>query len=64
MKQKLKNAQLITLLSGCALGMFAFVKGGSMPMSPLKENYIVLMGFAELLVIYSLVSIFTTNKSK
>jgi hypothetical protein len=63
MKQTLRNAQLTTLLFGCALAIFAFIKGASLQMSPLKQNYILLIGFAELIVIFSLVSIFVTRKN-
>ena len=64
MKKNLKNAQLITLLFGCLLGMFSFVKGASYTIdNPMKQNYLILIAFSELLVIFSLISIFT-NKSK
>jgi hypothetical protein len=64
MKNTLRTAQMITLFSGIMLGTSAFVVGATMTMdNPIKHNLILLMGFAELLVIFSLVSIFTT-KSK
>ena len=53
---------MITLFSGIALGTSAFVVGATMTMdNPIKHNMILLIGFAELLVIFSLVSIFTTK---
>ncbi len=58
----LKNAQLTTLLFGCAIAIFAFIKGASMGMSAQKENYVVLIGFAELIVVFSLISMFITKK--
>ena len=58
----LRNAQLTTLLFGCALAIFAFIKGASLQMSPLKQNYVVLIGFAEAIVIFSLISIFMTKR--
>jgi len=64
MKNTLRTAQMITLFSGIMLGTSAFVVGATMTMdNPIKHNLILLMGFAELLVIFSLVSILTT-KSK
>ena len=64
MKNTLRNAQMITLFSGIIIGTSAFIVGATMTMdNPIKQNLIFLMGFAELLVIFSLVSIFT-NKNK
>lgn len=62
MKNTLRTAQFITLISGIILGISAFVVGASMTMdNPIKENMIILIGFSELLVIFSLISIFTTK---
>lgn len=63
-KNTLKNAQITTLIFGCLLGTFSFVMGASYTMNnPIKQNYIILIAFSELIVIFSLISIFT-NKSK
>lgn len=62
MKNTLRNAQIYTLLAGCILGIFAFIMGASTTMqNPMKQNYLILIAFAELLVIFSLISIFTTK---
>ena len=62
MKNTLRTAQFITLISGIILGTSAFVVGANMTMdNPIKENMIILIGFSELLVIFSLISIFTTK---
>ena len=64
MKNTLRTAQMITLFSGIILGTSAFIVGASITMdNPIKQNLILLIGFSELLIIFSLVSIFT-NKSK
>ena len=64
MKNTLKTAQMITLFSGIILGTSAFVVGATMTMdNPIKHNLVLLIGFSELLIIFSLVSIFT-NKNK
>lgn len=64
MKNTLRNAQIYTLLMGCFLGILFFVLGANCTMdNPLKQNYLFGIAFAELVVIFSLISIFT-NKSK
>lgn len=63
-KNTLKTAQFITLFSGIILGTSAFVVGASLTYdNPIKQNLVLLIGFSELLVIFSIISIFT-NKSK
>ena len=63
-KNTLKNAQLITLFSGIILGIGAFIGGASLTIdNPTKQNLLFVIAFGELLVIFSLISIFT-NKSK
>jgi hypothetical protein len=63
-KNTLKNAQLITLFSGIILGIGAFIGGASLTIdNPIKQNLLFVIAFGELLVIFSLISIFT-NKSK
>lgn len=62
MNKKLKTAQLITLFSGIILGTTSFVCGAMLTIdNPIKQNLLFVIGFSELLVIYSLISIFTTK---
>lgn len=62
MKNTLRNAQIFTLLSGCTLGTLSFIIGAGLTMdNPIKQNLIFVIGFSELLVIFSLISIFTTK---
>ena len=63
-QQKLKNAQINTLLLGCIIGVVSFAYGATLTNdNPVKHNLIFLIGFAELVVIFSLVSIFF-NRNK
>lgn len=63
MKNVLRFAQNTTLISGSLLLMLSFVMGGNADSQALKENWLVVMAFAELLVLYSIVSIYL-NKNK
>lgn len=61
-KRTLKFAQLFTLYAGLIIGTSSFIAGACLTMdNPMKQNLVLLIGFGELLVIYSLISIFTTK---
>lgn len=60
----LRNAQVTSLMLGCILGIVSFIWGATLTMdNPIKHNLIFVIGFAELVVVFSLISIFTTRKS-
>lgn len=62
-QRKLENAQIFTLYSGVILGMFGFFKGSMLEYGdPTKQNYVWLIGFGELLVIFSCISILNNKK--
>lgn len=61
---KLLTAQLITLTSGLALFLVAFIHGSNLTMNnPVKENMIIVMLFGCIVTLFSIFSILT-NKSK
>jgi hypothetical protein len=61
-KQKLKNAQTNTILISCAIFLYAFSIGANKATLDEKEPYIIMMLFAEMAVIFSLVSILINRK--
>ena len=61
---KLFKAQLITLVSGLALFLVAFIHGSNLTMNnPIKENMIIVMLFGCIITLFSIFSILT-NKTK
>jgi uncharacterized membrane protein len=63
MKNVLSIAQNTALIVGSLLLMFSFVMGANADSQPIRENWLLVMGFAELLVIYSIVSVYI-NRNK
>ena len=62
--QTLINARVYTTLIACALFLFAFIKGAQLTMdNPMKQNYILVMLFAEIIIVFSLLSIFYKPKN-
>lgn len=62
-KNALQNAQIYSLTLGCILGMASFIYAATLTIdNPVKQNLIFIIGFAELVVIFSIISIVTTRK--
>jgi len=60
---KIEKASFTTLLMGFALMFYGFYKGAELEMGAQKENYLVLIIFSMVVVLFSLFSYFT-NPSK
>jgi hydrogenase-4 membrane subunit HyfE len=58
----LLTAQFITLLSGLIMFSVAFVKGSQLTMdNPVKENMVIIMLFACIVSLFSIISIITNK---
>lgn len=58
----LLTAQFITLLSGLIMFSVAFIKGSQLTMdNPVKENMIIVMLFACVVSLFSIISIITNK---
>jgi hydrogenase-4 membrane subunit HyfE len=58
----LLTAQFITLLSGLIMFSVAFVKGSQLTMdNPVKENMVIVMLFACVVSLFSIISIITNK---
>jgi|TARA_R110000822_G_scaffold46568_1_gene123775 hydrogenase-4 membrane subunit HyfE len=58
----LLTAQFITLLSGLIMFSVAFVKGSQLTMdNPVKENMVIVMLFACIVSLFSIISIITNK---
>jgi cation transporter-like permease len=62
-EDKLRNAQVTSLMLGCILAIVSFIAGAVTSSEVIKHNLMFVIGFAELVVIFSLVSIFF-NRNK
>ena len=61
---KLLTAQSITLVSGLALFLVAFIHGSNLKMdNPIKESMVIIMLFGCIVTLFSIFSILT-NKTK
>lgn len=60
---KIEKASFITFLMGFALLFFAFYKGSALTMGAEKENYLVIIIFSMLIILFSFFS-YLTNSTK
>ena len=63
MKKQLELAQNFTLIIGSLLLMFAMVMGSNAETQSIKSNWIVVMFFSEILVIFSCISIYANRNN-
>lgn len=63
MKKQLELAQNFTLIIGSLLLMFAFVMGANAENQDIKSNWIIVMFFSEMLVLYSCISMYVNKNN-
>lgn len=63
MKKQLELAQNFTLIIGSLLLMFSMVIGSNAETQSIKSNWIVVMFFSEILVIFSCISIYANRNN-
>lgn len=56
--QKHENASLITFLMGFILLVFSFYKSSQLEMGALKENYLIIIIFSMIVILYSFFNYF------
>ena len=63
MKKQLELAQNFTLIIGSLLLMFSMVIGSNAETQSIKSNWIVVMFFSEILVIFSCISMYANRNN-
>lgn len=58
---KIEKASFITFCLGFALLFFGFCKGSALEMGAEKENYLVIIIFSMLIILFSFFSYFTNS---